>query len=313
MHGLDRHTRYVPIVRLSNRADYKHKAAGLGTHTAELDHHGKGPCYTLDTGSSTFSDPIDFHKDFTAIGSQISQVCKDAAHAVIYVLVTDEECQRPTVASLTLCLRLHLLGRSLVPHLVPLSLLTPELHLLPRRSGRSPSWHRSQFTRLAFALYDRLSVTVQRQQSKRLEQLSQPSRAAERQEQIANFNRDTRTCTAPAFKIFPSRKPLITFSTAWPPPTLDILDRHRLFHVAYSATGDGKWLFLASIDEKGEHSSIRARYIEGLEAKLLIRRVWNFAKEAIEAVNVEWRLNIVRQGDMPIAELRGVLSLHNGR
>lgn len=266
----------------------------------------------MGTGSGTFSDLTDFTKDYTKAATQISQACKSAPQAVVYVLVTDAECQQPTTPLLTLCLRLHLLGRGLIPHLVPLSLLTPALHLLARYSADSPSWHRSQLTRLAFAVYDRLSVTVQRHQSKRLEQLMLPrknpsvSQSQQQQQQMTmSLNRDSRTCPAPAFKIFPARKPLITFSTAWPPPTLDILDRHRLFHVAYSTTLDGKWLFLAGIDEKGEHSSIRARVIEGIEMKLILRRIWNFAREALEAVSVEWRLTIVKQGDMPLHELQG--------
>lgn len=281
------------------------QSLGLGVHAAYKSDDGKGPCYILESGQSTFSELTDLNKDFLPIATQISQASKAAAHAVVYVLVTDEECQRPNLSLLTLCLRLHLLGRGLVPHLVPLSLITPVLHLLPRRTSESPSWHRNELTRLAFAIYDRLSVTVQRQQSKRLEQLTLPSNAAARQQTLNNLNRDTRTCPAPAFKIFPSRKPLITFSATWPPPTLDILDRHRLLHIAYSTTKDGKWLFLASIDEKGEYSSVRARFVEELETKTLLRRVWNFAREAMEAVNVEWRVNILRQGIMPLAELQG--------
>lgn len=280
------------------------QTAGLGTHTADVVDGSKGPCYVLQTGTASFGSLTDFGKDFTQTGAQIATACKTSANAVVYVLVTDSECRQPNISLLTLCLRLHLLGRGLIPHLIPISMLTSELHLLPRQEAKSPSWHRSELTRVAFAIYDRLAITVQRQESKRLEQLMRPAAEIAINTQIQQL-RDTKTCPAPAWKIYPSRKPLVTFSTAWPPPTLDILDRHRLFHVAYSVSRDKRWLFLAGIDEKGEHSSVRARVVEGLEIKLLLRRVWNFAKEALEAVNVEWRLIVVRHGHLPVEEVKG--------
>ena len=91
----------------------------------------------------------------------------------------------------------------------------------------------------------------------------------------------------------------------WPPPVLDILDRYRLFHIAYALSSNGRWLCLAAIDDKGEHHALRVRFVDGVDIKLVIKRIWNFAKEIVECVSAELRINIGKTGSMPVTEIHG--------
>lgn len=227
-------------------------------------------------------------------GTQIIRDATSDSHTIIYILVTDEECRRPNSLVVQLCLRLHLLKRGLIPHLVPLSMVSRQAVTL----DPSTSSHRTIFSRLAFTVYDRLPVLLQRHVTKRLLQLtvegSNPTSALQA----------TRVCPAPAFRLVPHTKSSINFTLQWPASSLDILDRHRLFHIAYSISADGRWLFLAAIDERAEYHTLRVRFVEGLEPKLVLKRVWNYAKEVTEPVNVEWRISIAKAGVMPVAEVQ---------
>jgi hypothetical protein len=310
------------LVRLGTAYHGSH----LGKHTVDEGGTGGKGIYIVDWPDKALSELTEYQEKLNAIGgwllaghwqrdgltlfvplsttaTRIHKDVEQTAHAVIYVLVTDQECESPTPGLVQLCLRLHLLRRGLVPHIVPSSMLSRSLHLLTGFDASTPacSNHTSTLKRLAFAIYERLPVTTHRQLSRQLEQISAPPDPA------SQTAKDSRTFSAPAFKIAPPARPTISFSTAWPPPTLDILERHRQFHVAYAVTSDARWLLLAAVDENGELHCLRVRFVEGLDTKLVLKRVWNFAKEHTEPVNVEWRINVAKAGSVGIAELQGEL------
>lgn len=232
----------------------------------------------------------------SGLSAKIIKHSGTAAFGVVYILVEDAECSSANLILNQICLRLHLIRRGLIPHLVPISLLSRSLSRL-RRATSARSGHDNVISRLAFAIYDRLQLSVSR--------FEPPFASILMNYPKENPNQSTRLCCAPAFKIIPQARQQVAFTLQWPPPTLDILDRNRILHVAYAISADKKWIALATIDEKGENYSLRSRSIEGLDAKTTLRRVWAFAKEFAEVVSVEWRIVITKAGFMPSSELVG--------
>lgn len=123
--------------------------------------------------------------------------------------------------------------------------------------------------------------------------------------ELSLSNPVVRAFVAPAFKLASHKAPNVSLHLHWPPPTLDALEGHRLFHVAYEISRNRRWLFLAAIDDKAEYHCLRVRYIDGLDMKTVLRRVWSFIREASESASIEWRICIARLGSMAALELQG--------
>lgn len=199
-----------------------------------------------------------------------------------------------------LCLRLHLLRKGAIPHIVPLSSLASGTGAL-QPSGH-PCLQQSLLQRFVFNVYDRLSLCITRHPK---EKKGPNSISALLPEAVPFGGHLVRAFVAPAFQLVPPTSPQVALQLQWPPPALDVLDAHRLFHVSYHLSDDGKWLYMAAVDDRAEYNCLRVRFIEGLEVRLILRRVWNFLKEASECASVEWRICITRLGAMPVWELQG--------
>lgn len=199
-----------------------------------------------------------------------------------------------------LCLRLHLLRKGAIPQIIPLSALSRNFSSIP--SYEHGSTHDAALNRFAFNVYDRLPVCVTRYSKDK----GGPNSISTLLPEISTLGGQfVRTFVAPAFYVAPRTLPQLALQLQWPPPALDILDTSRLFHVAYQVSEDRKWLYLAATDDKAEYHCLRVRYIETLDLKVILRRVWSFMKEASESAAVQWRICISRVGTMPVNEVQG--------
>lgn len=199
-----------------------------------------------------------------------------------------------------LCLRLHLLRKGAIPHIIPLSALSRGFSSIPPYEHGST--HDTALSRFAFNVYDRLPVCVTRYSKDK----GGPNSISTLLPEVSNLGGHfVRTFVAPAFYVAPRTLSQLALQLQWPPPALDILDASRLFHVAYQVSEDRKWLYLAATDDKAEYHCLRVRYIETLDLKVILRRVWSFMKEASESAAVQWRICISRVGTMPVNEVQG--------
>lgn len=199
-----------------------------------------------------------------------------------------------------LCLRLHLLRKGAIPHIVPLSLLASGSDCIP--AYENGLLQDSVTVRFAFNVYDRLHTCVTRYSK---EKKGPNSVSALLPEAIPSGGHLARALVAPAFQLVSHAIPQVALQLQWPPPALDVMDANRLFHVAYEVSHDRKWLYLSAVDDRAEYNCLRVRFIEGLELRLILRRIWNFLREASECASLEWRVCISRLGTMSPEELQG--------
>ncbi|KZT66995.1 hypothetical protein DAEQUDRAFT_729591 [Daedalea quercina L-15889] len=149
------------------------------------------------------------------------------------------------------------------------------------------------------AVYDRLLQPVERPVSEQLIMHTEPTRAY---------------FQAPAFSLacaLPSRKSLrqhnpitVAFTPESRPSSLDLVNRHMLFHVGYSVTPCKRWLLAAGVDERGDSHEFGAWLLpdEAVDASI-VRQVWSFARNCTARVSVEWRLAVAKLGPMGGMEL----------
>lgn len=112
---------------------------------------------------------------------------------------------------------------------------------------------------------------------------------------------------APAFVLAAPEQVEPHFTTTWPPPTLDILNRHRFLHFCYALSSDGRCVFVASIDDRGEqysHSAYRpGKIMSDLDAP---SAVWKYVQAKVAESKTEWRISVARLGCMTRNEVEGM-------
>lgn len=160
----------------------------------------------------------------------------------------------------------------------------------------SPSSSRAALDRTALAMYDRLPRHVDRLIPRRMfpEDLS-PSNTSSA---IAH----------PAFHIArPKEKPVeVKFTLSWPPPTLNLVDRHMFLHVAYAVSASGEWLVAMVVDERGQSQETKVWRLETRYSHdRLVSRVWEFATTFAKTADVEWRMVVCKLGLMGWDEIAG--------
>ncbi|THV05352.1 hypothetical protein K435DRAFT_849922 [Dendrothele bispora CBS 962.96] len=161
---------------------------------------------------------------------------------------------------------------------------------------------------LCCSIYNRILHPVDRIMSRRL---------SENGERVRNYFQE------PAFTL--ARMPnenKVTYACR-PNASLDVLDRHLLLHVGYRVSRCGKWLLAACVDQRGEAHDVGLWLTGDLvkeqnlsrkgkdlsDEQAVINKVWDFAIQFAEKVNVEWRIAFVKLGEMKRNEL-DTWSLH---
>lgn len=149
-------------------------------------------------------------------------------------------------------------------------------------------------------VYDRLLQPVERPASAQLASHTGPTRAY---------------FQSPAFSLaspLPSRKDkgAVSFAFETRPSSLDLVNRHMLFHVGYTITPCRRWLLAASVDGRGDTHDFGVWLLpdESVDA-FIAKQVWTFARTGMARASVEWRLAVAKLGPLGVAELDGTLRL----
>lgn len=112
----------------------------------------------------------------------------------------------------------------------------------------------------------------------------------------------------PAFHIArPVEKPVeVQFTLTWPPPTLNLVDRHMLLHVAYALSASGEWLVAMAVDERGQSQETKVWKLETKELyERIVGKLWAFATGFAKTADVEWRMVVCKSGLMGWDEVAG--------
>ncbi|KAH9928968.1 uncharacterized protein B0H18DRAFT_1117777 [Fomitopsis serialis] len=170
----------------------------------------------------------------------------------------------------------------------------------PAGALSDPRYNHDGLEPFVAAVYDRLLQPVERSVS----------------QQLAVHTGSTRAYfQAPAFSLacaLPGRKPAlaqhdpatITFTLETRPGSLDLVNRHMLYHIGYLVTPCRRWLLAAGVDERGDSHELGAWLLpdESVDA-FIVKQVWSFARTCTARANVEWRLTVAKLGPMGGMEL----------
>lgn len=147
-------------------------------------------------------------------------------------------------------------------------------------------------------IYDRLLQPVERPVSKQLASQTGSTRA---------YFQSPAFSLAPAL---PSRKDAgaVSFAFETQPSSLDLVNRHMLFHVGYTITPCKRWLLAASVDGRGDSHDLGAWLLpdESVDA-FVTKQVWTFARTCAARASVEWRVAVAKLGSLGVTELDGTL------
>ncbi|KAI0092476.1 mediator complex subunit 13 C-terminal-domain-containing protein [Irpex rosettiformis] len=165
--------------------------------------------------------------------------------------------------------------------LLPESLILGALH--------NPALNYGGMEAIADAVYNRALLPTERNMSRALLPPGEKTRAL---------------FSEPAFSLTRATIRKVTFSLKAHPSTLDVVERHYMLHVGYRTSECGKWLFAASIDERGDAHDLRAWLIPDDDfEQFVVNNIWEFAMVAAKKAHVEWRIIISRLGAISVNEL----------
>lgn len=94
-----------------------------------------------------------------------------------------------------------------------------------------------------------------------------------------------------------------SFALRWPAPVLDIIEGERTLHIAYWFDDTTKSALLWCMDDCGQ--AWRKHEWQFESADMAVQDVWAFAMVFTGMANVNWRLVIVRYGDLTYPEVQG--------
>jgi mediator of RNA polymerase II transcription subunit 13 len=148
------------------------------------------------------------------------------------------------------------------------------------------------FEHLCFSVYDRILRPVDREMSRPV---------LGKGEQIRNyFQQPSHTLARPIYTT-------VSYRHQTPAPTLDVVDRYTLLHIAYQVTSCGKWVLAAIVDQRGESRDVGIWSFDSTSGERgLVELVWMFVLRFGKRANVEWRIAIAKLGRMSARELEGM-------
>ena len=85
--------------------------------------------------------------------------------------------------------------------------------------------------------------------------------------------------------------------------------RHSLLQVGYRLSECRKWLIAACTDQRGEADNLHIWHVsETNDYKQIVSRIWEFVVKFLSMADVEWRVSIMKLGEMDEFELH--VSIH---
>uniref|UniRef100_A0A0K3C6D5 Mediator of RNA polymerase II transcription subunit 13 n=1 Tax=Rhodotorula toruloides TaxID=5286 RepID=A0A0K3C6D5_RHOTO len=248
-------------------------------------------------------------EEFKVLYSALLETAKTSTNTVVYLVLPPGE--SPLAPKSPLAGILHQIGksRSTVVNMVacPVSLSSITRCTSPAPDEPVPS----RLLRLALNVYDQLQVPIER-----LRLPAPETFPSARPPPIAPLGPAVRLFQAPAFSIAPPKPHKVDFVLAWPSPSLEVEQRHRILHIAYASrpmtSGDGEWLVITIIDERGEIWRVSPRVLKlpnGAVADVhRARVVWTLLKGMIDCADVEWRIVICKVGEPSSVEAKATSS-----
>lgn len=220
--------------------------------------------------------------DCRALASFVADLPPELAGLVIYIAIPDSALTlaSPLLRQISSAMKKMQKARSDYP--ITLQLI-PEHHITSHDLGTT------DFERLCFSVYRRVPQPVDRTMSRIIFPVGKDTRG---------FFRE------PAFTLARPLKPIVHFSLG-PTRTLDVLDRHTFLHVGYRFSACGKWLLAACVDQRGESYDLGSWLTQDEVETSAVMQVWNFALQAAQRTNIEWRVVISKLGLISPAELDG--------
>ncbi|BGP31055.1 hypothetical protein JCM10296v2_002819 [Rhodotorula toruloides] len=244
-------------------------------------------------------------EELKVLCSALLETAKTSTNTVVYLILPPGE--SPLAPKSPLAGILHQIGksRSTIVNMVacPVSLSSITRCTSPTPDEPVPS----RLVRLALNVYDQLQVPIER-----LRLPAPETFPSARPPPIAPLGPAVRLFQAPAFSIAPPKPHKVDFVLAWPSPSLEVEQRHRILHIAYAsrptASGDGEWLVITIIDERGEIWRVSPRVLKlpnGAVADVhRARVVWTLLKGMIDCADVEWRIVICKVGEPTAVEAK---------
>ncbi|GAA98147.1 uncharacterized protein L969DRAFT_46139 [Mixia osmundae IAM 14324] len=275
-----------------------YSACGLGT--CEVAHAlAEGGARRLPTGAMDLRKGAEVAQSLIDLRQTLRQHSQSCDH--LTVMLVDSMAVPAAVMSLLSFLSEPTLEQTADkhrPHPFLVHLVAPDALLRAFEISGQPG-EATDETALAFRLYDRLRLEVEHRSAKpeTAEALGLTAKARHGSFQGHAFTLSLERVAS---------RPRIDFS--WPSRSLDILDRHRMLHVAYAISADRRWLCLACVDDRGEGHTVRVKLLPAnvqpgqtyIQACLL---VWELAQGTATSASVEWRVVIVKMGLLEALEL----------
>ncbi|TFY55040.1 hypothetical protein EVJ58_g8500 [Rhodofomes roseus] len=278
----------VAISQWLDKISATYSAKNYGTHTA-----GMAPMCT-----KAGLVPVQFDSLKKTLVKFVSGLPTSAKNAHVFYIVApssvvalDSPLLRQLFSAVKRCTKTYPDFRILF-HFVP--------EAFPAGALSDPRYKHEGLESFVAAVYDRLLQPVERPVSPQLAAHIGPTRAF---------------FQAPAFSLasaLPGRKssanhrdPVgITFMLESHPRSLDVVNRHMLFHVGYSVTPCKRWLLAAGVDERGDSHELGAWLLpdESVDA-FIVKQVWSFARTCTARASVEWRVSLAKLGSMSATEL----------
>ncbi|KAK4055551.1 hypothetical protein OIV83_000097 [Microbotryomycetes sp. JL201] len=235
--------------------------------------------------------------EWRGFSSHLIESARQRKHVVLYLLMPQEEASLSATSSIVFAIQQIAKARQ-----SSLSLLVypvPVASVIGWRSIGNVDRPCKRLERLAFAVYDQLLISV-------------PSLAFPVPETFpaGNMMRPqsvgpaSRSFQGPAIWMSQTASPRISFSFKWPPPSLEIMHRGHLMHVAYTwisgHTANSHWVILSCIDERGEIWKTLPRLLRingDTPPELAVaRHVWDITRMLSVTADVDYRFVICRVG-----------------
>ncbi|BGP23717.1 proteophosphoglycan ppg4 [Rhodotorula toruloides] len=234
-------------------------------------------------------------EELEVLYSALLETAKTSNNTVVYLVMPSSE--SPLASKSPLAGILHQIGKSRSTAVNMVACPVP-LSSIMRATSPAPE-EPSRLLRLALNVYDQLQVPIER-----LRLPAPETFPSARPPPIAPLGPAIRLFQAPAFSIAPPKPRKVGFVLSWPPPSLEVAQRHRILHIAYASTPtgmvEGEWLVITIIDERGEIWRVSPRVLKlpnGAVADVhRARVVWTLLKGMIDCADVEWRIVVCKVG-----------------
>ncbi|KAM0788943.1 hypothetical protein ACM66B_003018 [Microbotryomycetes sp. NB124-2] len=248
--------------------------------------------------------------EWRGFSSHLIEAARQRKHVVLYLLMPQDDVSLSATSSIIVAIQQ--IAKARQPNVSLLVYPVPVASVVGWRSLDDIDKPSKRLEQLAFAVYDQLLMSVS--------SLAFPvpeTFPAGNMMRPQTLGPQIRSCQAPAIWMSPKRLSQISFTFKWPPPSLEIMHRHHLMHVAYAwlpgQAPNTVWIILSCIDERGEIWKTLpklSRISPDMSTETAVaRHVWAITRMLSETADVEYQFVICRVGIPSRLEIKAFESL----